>query len=88
MKDSLLTAQPVDPGRNYLKSAWTRCSTPTPTTYMKRVQSIYIYNKGMCEYERRGVKYITRNKIRKERRNFFLDKGCIKLVGMKAPIYT
>jgi len=42
VKDSLLTSQPVDPGRNYLKSAWTRCSTPTPTTYMKRVQSIYI----------------------------------------------
>ena len=42
VKDSLLTSQPLDPGRNYLKSAWTRCSTLTPNTYMKWAQSMYI----------------------------------------------
>ena len=45
--------------------------------------SLCTLNKGRCEYERRGVKYITSNKIRKERRKF-LDKSWIKLVGMKA----
>ena len=49
--------------------------------------SLSIMNKGRCEYERRGVKYIRSNKIRKEHRNI-VGKSRTNLVGNEGSYIT
>lgn len=49
--------------------------------------SLSIINKGICEYERCGVKSNKSNKIRKERRNI-LEKSRINLKGNESSYIT